>query len=97
MPVPLTTPLPVLPNDPAAIEGFIVWRLQRLRHGQTLAIDATTPFIRIGVDSLEAITLMGELEQSLGRPLEPDLLFEHPTPRALALMLAVHACRGAPP
>ncbi|MCK6489564.1 MAG: acyl carrier protein [Planctomycetes bacterium] len=97
MPVPLTTPLPVLPADPAAIEGFIVWRLQRLRHGQTLAIDATTPFMRIGVDSLEAITLMGELEQSLGRPLEPDLLFEHPTPRALALMLAVHACRGAPP
>lgn len=95
MPVPLTTPLPVLPDDPVAIEGFIVWRLQRLRHGQTLAIDASTPFMRLGVDSLEAITLMGELEQSLGRPLEPDLLFEHPTPRALAILLAAQARGGA--
>lgn len=92
MTFPLNTPLPALPDDPTAIEQFIVWRLQRLRsgnsHGSNSSIEADSHFMQVGVDSLEAITLIGELEYSLGRAFEPEVLFDHPTPRSLAIFLA---------
>lgn len=46
------------------------------------------PFNELGIDSLDAMTLAAELEETLGRQVDPGLLFEHPTPRALARHLA---------
>ncbi|MCK6487704.1 MAG: acyl carrier protein [Planctomycetes bacterium] len=46
------------------------------------------PFNELGIDSLDAMTLAAELEETLGRPVDPGLLFDHPTPRALACHLA---------
>lgn len=99
MSVPLNTPLPVLPEDPQVVAQFIVWRLQRLRPGRGLECTATTPFIRLGIDSLEAITLVGELEHGLGRDVSPEVIFEHPTPIALAAFLVAehHRAPGTGP
>lgn len=87
MTIPLNTPLPALPDDPAAIEQFIVWRLQRLHRGPGSEISPECSFSALGVDSLQAITLIGELEFSLGRQLQPEIMFDCPTPRALAQYL----------
>ena len=47
-------------------------------------IDVEAPFDRYGIDSAAAIGLTEELEQRLGVPLEPTVLFDHPTIRSLS-------------
>ena len=46
------------------------------------------PFNELGIDSLDGVSLAAELEETLGRPVDPGLLFDHPTPHALARHLA---------
>lgn len=76
-------------TTPAAIERLIVEHLRSSRHDA--AIEATTPFIRLGLDSLEVIILAGELEAELGLQLDPSQFFAHPSPRQLAISLAAVA------
>jgi acyl carrier protein len=51
-------------------------------------IDVGEPLARYGIDSPLVISLSGELERLLGRPLSPTLVFEYPTVAALAGYLA---------
>ena len=46
------------------------------------------PFAGFGLGSLQAVGLAGDLEDWLGRPLSPTLVYEHPTIEALARHLA---------
>lgn len=46
------------------------------------------PFARLGLDSTSAVALTGELEELLGRPLDPTVVFEFPTIARLARHLA---------
>jgi len=55
------------------------------------AIDVEARFDRYGIDSAAAISLTEELEQELGVPLEPTVLYDHPTIRSLSGFLT-----GAP-
>lgn len=55
-------------------------------------VDTRASFHDHGVSSSEAISLCGELEEWLGRPVSPALLYEHPTIDALAAALT-----GGPP
>lgn len=51
-------------------------------------IDITIPFDRYGLDSSAAIGLTGDLEEWLGRELDPTLLYDYPTIKDLAHHLA---------
>ena len=51
-------------------------------------IDVRQPFESFGLSSREAVLLSGELEEWLGRRLQPTLLWEYPTIEALARHLA---------
>jgi acyl transferase domain-containing protein/acyl carrier protein len=51
-------------------------------------LDPREPLARYGLDSLTAVQLAGELEQWLGRPLSPVLVYDYPTIDALAEHLA---------
>ncbi len=42
-------------------------------------IDVHMPFDRLGLDSVTAMVLTGELEQWLGRHLDPELVLAHGT------------------
>lgn len=75
-------------RDPAAIETLIIGHLARMRAREPAAIDPLRPFNELGVDSLDAITLTGDLERDLGRDIDPAVILEHPTPRAFAVHLA---------
>lgn len=52
------------------------------------AVDADAPFAELGLGSLEAVAISGDLEDLLGRRLDPTLLWEFPTARRLADHLA---------
>lgn len=51
-------------------------------------VDTREPFASYGLASLEAVYLVGQLEDWLGIPLDATLLWDHPTIDALAKHLA---------
>ena len=51
-------------------------------------IDVNRPLDELGVDSMEAVALSGELETLLKRRIEPTVFWDHRTLRALARALA---------
>ena len=72
----------------AAIEAWLLDRLQaRLPNGSE-HIDSHMPFSYYGLDSIDAVELAAELEEWLGRPVSATLTFDYPTARAIAAYLA---------
>lgn len=56
-------------------------------------VDLDQPLATYGLDSVAAITVMAELEQLVGQPLEPTLVWSYPSIRALAAHLIASGCR----
>ena len=52
------------------------------------ADDETRTFDELGLSSLEAVVLAGDLELFLGRPIDANVAFDHPSIAALARHLA---------
>ncbi|MEM9291840.1 MAG: beta-ketoacyl synthase N-terminal-like domain-containing protein [Acidobacteriota bacterium] len=71
-----------------SIEAWIKGRLAQRFALEASKVDAQQPFARYGMDSAAAVGLVGELEEQLDRRLPETLLYEHPTPRAVARHLA---------
>jgi acyl transferase domain-containing protein/acyl-CoA synthetase (AMP-forming)/AMP-acid ligase II/acyl carrier protein len=66
------------------------------RVGGPVAVDV--PFVDLGIDSLAAVELSGELEAWLGVPVSPTVLYAFPTIRELARALVIEppAATAAP-
>jgi acyl transferase domain-containing protein/surfactin synthase thioesterase subunit/D-arabinose 1-dehydrogenase-like Zn-dependent alcohol dehydrogenase/acyl carrier protein len=76
----------------AVIFDFIAEYLAKRAGIERAAIAPDEHFQRLGLDSLGATGLLVELGHRLGRPLSPTLVWEYPTPAALAQYL----CAGPP-
>lgn len=79
------------------ITELLVQRIAALRKRDASTIDPSSPFNELGIDSLDAVTLTGELEGHLGLTIDPAELFDHPTPRDLAAFLAERRKNHAAP
>ncbi|MFJ8844673.1 type I polyketide synthase [Streptomyces cyaneofuscatus] len=55
-----------------------------LGHGGPSSVGADQPFAQLGFDSLTAVELRNRLAADLGLPLPTTVVFDHPTPRAMA-------------
>ena len=76
-----------LPNT-AEIQTWLVSYLAELLEIEPDEVDVTIPFDRYGLDSSAAVELSGDLEDWLGRELDPTLLYDYPTVEALAKHLS---------
>ena len=54
-------------------------------------LDADTPLMQAGIYSRQAVALAVQLNKSYGIPFTADLIFEHPTPRAIVAYLTSQA------
>jgi len=59
-------------------------------------LSADSPLLQAGVTSIAAVKLASRLQADTGVSLAATLVFEHPTPRAIAAHLASKASDGAP-
>jgi acyl-CoA synthetase (AMP-forming)/AMP-acid ligase II/3-oxoacyl-(acyl-carrier-protein) synthase/acyl carrier protein len=63
------------------------WLIERVSHLAGIAphkVDPREPFSSYGLDSKDAIALSGELQERLGRPLPPTLVYDFPSISLLA-------------
>lgn len=73
----------------AEIQDWIVSYLAELLEIEPDEVDVTIPFDRYGLDSSAAVGLTGDLEDWLGRELDPTLLYDYPTVEALVQHLTL--------
>ena len=81
-------PKPLKTPTAAEIQDWIVSYLADLMEVEPDEVDVTLPFEQYGLDSAEAVELSGDLEDWLGRNLNPTLLYNYPTVEALAQQIA---------
>lgn len=72
----------------AALERWLTERLAFHLERRALDVDPATPLADYGLDSLAAFGLCGEIEQRYLLPVDPTVLWEYPTVRAVAGHLA---------
>ncbi|MFP6707988.1 MAG: acyl carrier protein, partial [Alphaproteobacteria bacterium] len=87
---------PLAPSQRRAYAEAAVLRVAReLAGAASEALDAETPLMEAGVDSLAATELSSRLRSLTGVALSPTLVFEQPTPRAVATHLLEQAAHSA--
>ena len=76
------------PPSEAAICEWCLGYLARTLDISETEIDPQGEFAGLGLDSASSVHFIVALEEWLGCELDPELIFEHPTPAALARHLA---------
>lgn len=72
----------------AEIQDWIVSYLAELLEIEPDEVNVTIPFDRYGLDSSAAVGMTGDLEDWLGREIDPTVLYDYPTVDALAKHLS---------
>jgi len=81
----------------AEIESWLIERISARLRLSPGVVQVTTPFLEMGMGSLDAVEIAAALECWLGRQLSPTAIYNYPTIAALARRLAVPAAgNGAP-
>jgi acyl carrier protein len=79
---------PARPRTRADLASFLVERVSCYLGLPAEQIAPDVPVADYGLDSVSALALCGDLEDALGRPVEPVLLLEAETIAALSELLA---------
>ena len=66
------------------IQDWIISYIAELLEVEPERVDPTIPFDRYGLDSSAAYALTGDLEDWLGREIDPTAIYDYPTVEALS-------------
>jgi len=97
---PASQPRPGAPSArrAAEIETWLVGKIAAQLSAPPHSVQPERPFVEYGLDSVQAVSLVGDLEAWLGRSLSPTLIWDHPSAAALSRHLAreeAHDGQGA--
>lgn len=76
------------PPSAAEIQAWIASYLAELLEIDPEEVNVSIPFDRYGLDSSVAVGMTGDLEDWLGRKLDPTLVYDYPTIESLSQHLA---------
>ena len=76
------------------IEALVLRVVRELTGAPSSALTGETPLMEAGIDSLAATELSWRLRAVAGVGLSQTLVFEHPTPRAIAAQILEETCQG---
>ncbi|HBL10883.1 MAG TPA: phosphopantetheine-binding protein [Cyanobacteria bacterium UBA11162] len=76
------------PPTALEIQAWIVSYLAKLLEIAPNQVKVTIPFDQYGLDSSAAVGMTGDLEDWMGRKIDPTLLYDYPTVKNLAQHLA---------
>jgi acyl carrier protein len=86
------------PHDANSVEAFTSWLFTWMADEMGIErsqIDPIQTFLSYGMDSVQAMTMVGDLEAKLGMRLPPTLAWDYPDINALAAHLAAR-CSETP-
>jgi acyl carrier protein len=69
---------------PEEVERWLVKRISHIFGLSEKEVHGSTAFDDLGMDSVTRAGLTREIEERFGHPLDPEALYEYPTPRAIA-------------
>ncbi|MBI4511814.1 MAG: acyl carrier protein [Deltaproteobacteria bacterium] len=75
-------------SSSAEIQEWITAMLASWIEVPQAQLDVRRPVVELGIDSIVILSLVGELEEWLGRPIPDDILEEHPTIESIARYLS---------
>ncbi|MGQ4388835.1 phosphopantetheine-binding protein [Streptomyces sp. SAS_270] len=93
---PWTVPRPASAAPGAGVLGEVRAALAGVLHIDPSHLDAAQPFQALGLDSLLSVEFVALLNARLGTRLAPGVLYDHPTPAALAAHVAAAENTPAP-
>jgi len=93
MPPQPDAPTPAQPSA-ADIRDWLVAKLSQARRIPPDEVRTDEPLSEMGLDSMQFVVLVGELEDRLGCRFAENPLFSHPTIDALSTFLAERLARG---
>lgn len=79
---------------PKELEDWLIEQLAGQLKVPKKDIDPVRRLEEYGLDSLEAVALTGEIEAKLGRTVDPTILWDYPSVRAVAMFLAADGTDG---
>jgi acyl carrier protein len=82
---------PLDPHSQASVEAWLVRWLAAELTLRADSIELGTPLLQYGLNSVQAMMLVGDLEDALGVRLSPTLVWEHPCVEALARYVVTEA------
>ncbi len=69
------------------VERWLIAHLAEALAVDKKEIDIRKPFVSYGLDSAQAIGLVGDLEEHIGRPLSPTIIWDYPNIEKLSLYI----------
>ncbi|MEV0298885.1 acyl carrier protein [Nocardia sp. NPDC050710] len=75
-------------TSPKTIEGWLVQRVADYTERAPHQVDPATPLSELGIDSVSAVNLCGEIEDRWSLDIDPTLVFDYPTIARIATFLA---------
>lgn len=83
-------------NTTAEVCRAICSQIEAVTGNPAAEIDLDQPFTEMGIESLQGVTIIAGLSESLKRPLPATVIFDYPTVRRLAQFLAAEESTAAP-
>ncbi|MFE7797572.1 acyl carrier protein [Nocardia sp. NPDC057440] len=75
-------------THPSTIQGWLVERIADYTERAPHQVDPKVPLAELGMDSVSAVTLCGEIEDRWSLDVDPTLVFDYPTIAEIAGYIA---------